>query len=102
MFNSLKSWMNLPFSYKPFLSRSGTGSKQFGTKVQSKCYAAGKVEVITNKDGKEVVSARQLYVEGTNPIKELDNVIFEGSEIEVKAIGYFYRNGIVDIKVVYL
>ena len=63
---------------------------------------AGKVEVITNKDGKEVVSAKQLYVEGTNPIKELDNVIFEGSEIEVKAIGYFYRNGIVDIKVVYL
>jgi hypothetical protein len=94
--------MNLSFSYKPYLSRNGTGAKQFGNEVQGKCYATGKIEVTTNNEGKEVVSAKQLYVDGNNPIKELDNVIFEGTETEVKAIGYFYRNGVVDIKVVYL
>lgn len=102
MYNSLKSWINLPFTYKPYLSRSGTGAKQFDTSVTGLCYAEGKVEIVTDTQGKEVVSKKQLYVDGSVPIKELDNVVFEGSETDVKAIGYFYRNGTVDIKVVYL
>ena len=45
---------------------------------------------------------KHLFVPGDCVIAELDNVIFEGKETEVKAISYFYRNGVPDIKVVYL
>ena len=102
MFKSLKSWINLDATVKPYLRRDGTGDKVFDKTVGIKCYAEGKVQIIKNGEGKEVVSNKQLYVDGNNPIKELDAVIFEGRETDVQAIGYFYRNGVVDIKVVYL
>lgn len=102
MYKSLNSWLDLPFSYEPYTGRNGTGAKQFDVAISGLCYAAGNVEVVTNNEGKEIVSAKQLYVEGNSTIKELDQVTFEGTEVEVKAIGYFYRGGLVDLKVVYL
>ncbi len=102
MFSSLKSWINLPFIIRPYIKRNGTGTKIFGDNINKLCYAEGKVQSITNKEGKEIKSMKQLYVDGTMPITELDNIVFEGRESEIQAIGYFYRNGIVDIKVVYL
>ena len=86
----------------PYIKRSGTGSKFFGDSIELTCYAEGKVQVVTNKEGKEVVSNKILYVDGPTEIDELDNVVFEGRETEVKAIGYYYRNGQPDIKLVYL
>lgn len=102
MYDSLKSWMDLTAVRKPYIKRSGTGAKTFGEPVNMNCYAEGKVQVVTNKEGKEVVSNKILYIDGSTEIDELDNVIFEGRETEVKAIGYYYRNGQVDIKLVYL
>ena len=102
LFKNLKSWINIPFIYRPCTGRSGTGAKQFEADVPSLCYAEGTVKVVTNTAGKEIVSMKQMYVDGNSSIKELDNVIFEGRESEVKAISYFYRNGLVDMKVVYL
>lgn len=94
--------MNLTAVRKPYIKRSGTGSKIFDNPVSITCYAEGKVQVVTNKEGKEVVSNKILYVDGPTEIDELDNVVFEGRETEVKAIGYYYRNGQPDIKLVYL
>lgn len=102
LFKSLKSWANIPFEYRSYTGRLGTGVKQYTTIESGLCYAEGSVKVVSNKDGKEVVSNKQLYVDGSHLIKELDNVIFEGRETEVKAIGYFYKNDTVDIKVVYI
>lgn len=102
LYNSLKSWINLTAIRKPYIKRSGTGSKIFGDSIELTCYAEGKVQVVTNKEGKEVVSNKLLYVDGPTEIDELDNVVFEGRETEVKAIGYYYRNGQPDIKLVYL
>ena len=102
MYNSLKPWMNLKATRKPYLKRNGTGLKLFGESVEVSCYAEGKVQVVTNREGKEVVSNKLLYVDGNEAFDELDNVVFEGRETEVKAIGYFYRNGVADIKLVYL
>lgn len=102
MFKSLKSWIDLPFIIKPYIKRNGTGAKIFGDNINKLCYAEGKVQSITNKEGKEIKSMKQLYVDGNVAINELDNIIFEGKESEIQAIGYFYRNGVVDIKVVYL
>lgn len=102
MFKSLLPWVNVPFIYKPFVSRNGSGEKQFGTAKTSVCYPSGEVTMISDRDGKEIVSMTRLYVPGTCDIQERDNVVFEGHETEIKTIKYFYSNGIVDIKVVYL
>jgi hypothetical protein len=102
MLKSLKSWLTLSATIKPFVSRSGTGAKTFGVSANVSCYAEGKVQVVTNAEGKEVVSNMQLYVDGDTVVAERDNIIFNSKESEVQAIGYFYRNGVVDIKVVYL
>ena len=102
MFKSLKAWINLPFVFRPCIGRSGTGTKQFAANESGLCYAEGSVKVVKDAQGKEVVSTKQLYVDGNSSIKELDNVVFEGRESEIKSIGYFYRNGGVDLKVVYL
>lgn len=102
MYNSLKSWINLPAQIKPFLKRDGTGAKIFGEPVDILCYAEGKSQVVTDNTGTEVVSTSQLYVDGPTVISALDCVVFEGVEKSIKNITTFYRNGKPDIKVVYL
>lgn len=102
MYNSLKTWMNIPYSYKRCIGRNGTGSKQFGSTKSGLCYASGEEKNIVDSTGVEKVSMKQLYVDGNTDIAEADVVLFEGSETNIKAIGYFYQKGAVDIKVVYL
>lgn len=102
MYESLKKWINLPAQIKPFIRRNGTGTKLYGDAVDIRCYAEGKVVVVTDNSGTEVVSNKQLYVDGSVNISELDCIVFEGSEKSIKSIGTFYRKGKPDIKVVYL
>lgn len=102
MLSSMRSMMNLSATVKTCTGRDGTGKKTFSTSSKIECYAEGKVETVTNAQGKEIVSMKHLFVPGDCVIAELDSVIFEGKETEVKAISYFYRNGVPDIKVVYL
>ena len=102
MYESLKKWINLPAQIKPFVRRNGTGTKLYGDAVDIQCYAEGKVTTVTDNTGTEVVSNKQLYVDGSVAVSELDSIIFEGSERSIKSIGTFYRNGKPDIKVVYL
>ena len=102
MYESLKKWINLPAQIKPFIKRNGTGTKLYGNAIDIKCYAEGKVTTVTDNKGAEVISNRQLYIDGSVPITELDCIIFENSEHSIKSIETFYRNGKPDIKVVYL
>lgn len=102
MYESLKKWINLPAQIKPFIRRNGTGTKLYGDVVDIQCYAEGKVTTVTDNKGAEVVSNKQLYIDGSVPIAELDCIIFENSEHSIKSINTFYRNGKPDIKVVYL
>ena len=55
LFSSLKSWMNLTAVRKPYIKRSGTGAKVLGDPINMDCYAEGKVQVVTNKEGKEEI-----------------------------------------------
>ena len=102
MYSSLKPWMNLPAQIKPFLKRDGTGTKIYADPVAIKCYAEGKVQVVTDSNGAEVVSTSQLYVDGPTEVSVLDCVIFEGVEKSIRNITTYYRNGLPDLKVVYL
>lgn len=102
MYDSLKPWLSLTATRHPYTGRDGTGAKLFGASTEFKCYAEGKVQVVTNQEGKEVVSNKVLYIEGALEINEIDDVTFEGKTTAIKAIGYYYRNGQIDIKMVYL
>lgn len=102
MYSSIKSWINVPYQIMPFVKRNGAGTKVFGEALNELCYPEGRIELVTNKNGVEVVSNTRLYVDGNSPIKVTDNVIFEGETKPIQRINTFYRDGKPDIKVVYL
>jgi len=102
MFDSLKSWMNVPIQVRPFLKRSGTGAAEYDEEREEYCYPLSEAVLITNRAGVEVKSGTQLYVDGNVQIDEQDSITFEGHERTVAAVTTFYRNGVPDVKVVYL
>lgn len=102
MYSSLKPWINVPYVIKPFIKYSGSGSKQFSADVNSKCYPVGDVKLVTDSTGSEKTSTTQLYVDGNDPIKVTDNIIFAGEERPILRITEYFRDGKVDIKVVHL
>ena len=102
MYDSLKPWINVPITIKPFAGRSATGDKLFGDSHEELCYPKGEVTIVRNWQGTEVVSHNNLYIDGSVNISKLDNVIFNGEDLPVQAISAFYRDGIPDIKVVYI
>ena len=102
MFRSLKSWVNIPVQIKPCTGRAGTGMKLFGATINAVCYPEGKIELIQDTTGAEVVSNTRLYFDGNTAINVLDNVVFEGTEYSIKNISTYYSNGAPDIKVVFL
>lgn len=102
MYASLKSWINVPITIKPFLKRSATGDKLFGESRIALCYPKGEVSVVRNWQGVEVESHNQLFIDGSVEVTELDNIIFENKEVPVQTISNFYRDGVIDIRVVYI
>lgn len=102
MFRSLKSWINIPFSIKPFVKHSGTGDKTFGELINAKCYPVADIRIIRNFNGIDVTSNTQLYIPGSITIKSDDVIVYEGTEYAIQAISTFYRNGVADLKVVYI
>lgn len=102
MFESLKEWMNVQFQYKPFIKHNGAGTAQYDDAVNSLCYPVGDLKVITDVEGVEVTSTTQLYVDGSVQINVFDQVIFNNMVRKIIRVNDFYRNGVVDIRVVYL
>lgn len=102
MYDSLKPWVNVPVEIKPFLKRSGTGDKEFGPQRSATCYPQGDVKVVRNSTGVEVVSNTQLIFDGIESINEMDEIIFDGKIVTIHAVSTFYRNGMPDIRVVYV
>lgn len=102
MYETLKPWINVPVVVKPYKGRSATGDKLFKEPYTILCYPQGEVNIVRNWQGVEVVSHNHLYVDGSVQVSKLDNIIFEGEDLPVQAISVYYRNGIPDIKVVYV
>lgn len=102
MYDSIKPWLNIPVTIKPFIGRSATGDKLFGEPREVLCYPQGKVSIVRNWQGVEVVSNNHLYMEGSVQITKLDNVIFEGEDLPVQAVANYYREGMIDLRVVYV
>lgn len=102
MYASLKPWINVPYQYKPFIKYNGAGVRILGDPVDSLCYPVGDTKFVTDVSGAQKVSTMQLYVPGTENIKVNDIVLIEGEERAIYRITSYYREGVVDIRVVYL
>lgn len=102
MYASLQEWINVPYQYRPFVKYNGAGVKQFGDTISSVCYPVGDTKLVTDVSGVQKVSTMQLYVLGTESIKPTDAVIFDSEERSIYRVTSYYRDGVVDIKVVYL
>jgi hypothetical protein len=102
MYASLKPWLNVPYAILPFIKYNGAGTKIYGERIESKCHPTGDVRKVLDVNGSEVTSTATLYVDGNEPIKDTDTVIFEGKERSILRITNYYRDGKPDIKVVYL
>lgn len=102
MLSSLKPWINLDAQIRPFIKRTGTGTKLFEDSIDIKCYAVSKIVTVTDNTGAEVISSTHLYVDGDVSISVQDRVIFEGLERDVLNVCTYYRNGKPDIRVVYM
>lgn len=102
MYGSLKDWINVPYRILPFIKYTGTGAKVYDEPIDSLCYPTGDVRKILDASGAEVTSTATLYVPGTENIKDTDTIVFEGHERSILRITNYYRDGKVDIKVVYL
>lgn len=102
MYASLRAWMNVPFTIKPFIKYNGAGTKVYDSSRESLCYPTGEVRKILDANGSEVTSTATLYVDGREEIKDNDTIVFEGRERSILRITNYYRGGVVDLKVVYL
>lgn len=102
MYASVKPWINVPYAILPFIKYSGDGTKVHGERVDSLCYPTGDVRKILDANGAEVTSTATLYVDGSENINDTDTIVFEGRERSILRITNYYRNGKVDLKVVYL
>lgn len=102
MYDSIKAWINVPATILPYIKRLGNGDKLFGESYTQYTYPVSEVTTVRNKDGVDVSSSQQLYVDGSSGVGVFDEVIFEGMQWEIQAIRTFYRNGVPDLKVVYL
>lgn len=105
IYPSIKKWVNIPLTIKPFDKYSGSGEKLYKAPIEELlCYPMGENNIVRNRRGVDVVSNSKIYVDGDVDINELDSVIInnDGFEYPVQAVTEYYRDGRIDIKVVYI
>lgn len=102
MYESIRPWIDVEVTVKPFIGRTATGDKIFGESYKVLCYPVGEVNIVRNWQGIEVLSNNKLHIDGSVKITKLDNIFFNGEDLPVQAISEYYRNGKPDIKVVYV
>jgi hypothetical protein len=90
------------------LACTGTDSYNQGVydlPVDYLCISEGKINVIRNMDGEQVVSALRLYISGKLLVTSKDKFKFNGLTYPILAYSFFAGNGIpgyVGTSVVYL
>lgn len=102
MFKSIRKLCTLPATYKEYLKRTGTGSKVYSPVVNNiHVYVDGKIKVLTDDNGVQFTSSMQFFIDGTCPIKTLDEITFGTITREIRAIRPLYWHNKLDMKVVY-
>lgn len=115
MYNSVKSWCDIPIEFKPFLRMDGAGDRVYGPAETIMCYLEGKVQLVRNLMGDEVTSTRKVYIPDLETINKFwpyrqgsankpiaaDILVLDGIDYPVLALSPFYRKGKIDVLVVY-
>ena len=102
MYDSVANWINIPYVLETYIKLTGSGVKQYDAPQSLLCYAAGEIIRVTNDIGEEITSGTQLYISGDTLITTMDKLTFEGRKHNIQSIKTFYRDGVPNIKVVYL
>ncbi len=106
MYDSLLDWCTAAVSIVSAGSKNAAGDTIYGEPVVHNCYRADMLTVITDKTGKEVVSATQIYFPPSVAVVDTDMIVLplDSKKREIKSVGSFIdgSTGAVSIKVVYL
>lgn len=97
--------LQIPINIVPCTGVDGAGDKQLGAAIPATCYAEDKVQIVKDREGKEVVSNTTFYIEniGTFNIGHRDVMRFYGDDFDIKALTYIREiDGTVILWMVYV
>ena len=99
-----KDWFNKTVIYKEMVSRDGAEIVYASSGESIGCYISGHTKMVINDKGEEVVSTKQIYIDGDD-YTIIHDSLFEIDSVNrpVKSIEEFYdEDGNTDLIVVYL
>lgn len=102
MYDSLKSWINIPAKYRKLLTYDSGGNKSYGDYVDFYCYPEGYNSVVKDLAGNSKISNQRLFVDALENISIGDEITLDGVIYEARSTAPFYRNGEKDLLVVYI
>ena len=100
-------WLDQTVNYKKKLSMDGYGQVTFDDAEALDCYIHGTVTEVVNDKNENVLSNRQIYLDGGNAIEAAVDFgdVFEVDSVyrPIKSISKFYdEDGSLDLVVVFL
>ncbi len=106
IFDHFSDWINQEIGYIKVTSRDIYNDPVEDEEIPLPCYMDETIRNILDRDGKEIVSRVQVYVEGndtTSAITVDDKVSVDDITLPIKAIGKFINEkGVIDYVILYL
>lgn len=102
MLKGVKEWCDMPVIIKPFLSYDGMGDKTYDVDIPALCYMNAAVTKKVTVDAVEIISTTCLYVNTVQVIKKTDVIVLDNIEYIIHSVDAFYRDGTIDLQVVYI
>lgn len=91
MFNSIKPWMTVDVTVKPFIGVDASADKQYGDETTIKAYVTGGIEVTNDLRGNEVRSTSQVYFDpSVYTVNPEDRIIVDGQEKDIISMSTWY------------
>lgn len=102
MYESLKEWMDVQVTIRPFEKRDGAGDKFFKNPVSILTYPVFEAKYVRNSLGADVLTNHHFYIDGDKQVSILDEVQIDNEWLPIQAIDTFFKDGKPDIKVVHV
>lgn len=85
--------LNKTATHFPYIKQSGYGDAEYGPSVDRKCLMQGKISMVRNNAGEEVVSSLRVYFDGVFALTVDDKIVIEGKQYTI--IDYSQYDGII-------
>lgn len=89
MDNQIKRRCTHEVEHLSYLTRSDYGDKGYDTPILRMCYREGKVSMVRNTEGNEVVSSLRLYFDGLFVVSGNDLFVVAGEKYPVLAYSQY-------------